>query len=149
MGPWASQGMALPIPGSTREEAMVDYETSLTVEPRPQGPWPPAGGGIHSREARSIFPPVPLRVGPPRCSGTVRGSRRAFWENSILDSRVVFTRLLVYMATCFFSDDVLWRNHLIERVELFELSSIHGTISRESTFHLYFVKVESGFSRND
>ena len=25
----------------------------------------------------------------------------------------------------------------------------HGTISRESTFHLYFVKVESGFSRND
>ena len=26
---------------------------------------------------------------------------------------------------------------------------MHGTVSRESTFYLYFVKVESGFSRND
>ena len=93
---------------------------------------------------------------PPKYSGTIRGSRRAFhrffglsWENSILDIRVLFTWLLVYMATCFFSDDVLQRDRFIERVELFEPSSIHGTISRESTFHLYFVKVESGFSRND
>jgi hypothetical protein len=39
----------------------------------------------------------------------------------------------------FFSDDVLWRNYLINRVELLEEKSIHGTISRESTFHLYFV----------
>ncbi len=28
-------------------------------------------------------------------------------------------------------------------------SQIHGTFSRESTFHLYFVKVESGFSTID
>ena len=91
----------------------------------------------------------------PKYSGTIRGSRRACyrffrlsWETSS-HSRVLFTWLLVYMATCFFSDDVLWRNYFIKRVELFELSSIHGTISRESTFHLYFVKVESGFSRND
>ena len=36
----------------------------------------------------------------------------------------ILTRLLFHMATCFFSDDVLWRNHLIDRVELFEENSI-------------------------
>ncbi len=28
------------------------------------------------------------------------------------------------MAACFFSDDVLWRNYLINRVELYEENSI-------------------------
>ena len=60
MGPWAPRGSALPIPGSTREEAMVDHETSLTVEPRPkaQGPWPPAGDAL-GEARRGIFPYSP------------------------------------------------------------------------------------------
>ena len=69
-----------------------------------------------------------------------------------LDSRLLELYSHDYLFTwlhVFCSDDALWRNYLIKRVELFEPSSIHGTISRESTFHLYFVKVESGFSRND
>ncbi len=33
-------------------------------------------------------------------------------------------RLLVYMTTVFFSEIVLWRNYLINRVELFEEKSI-------------------------
>ena len=32
------------------------------------------------------------------------------WENSILDVRVLFTWLLVYMGTCFFPEIVLRRN---------------------------------------
>ncbi len=47
---------------------------------------------------------------------------RTFSGGILSHSRVVF--ILVYMATCFFSGDVLWRNHLINRVELFEEKSI-------------------------
>ena len=59
----------------------------------------------------------PPRMAPPNARGPsevlVRAFHRLFglsWENSILDIRVLFTWLLVYMATCFFSDDVLRRN---------------------------------------
>ncbi len=87
-------------------------------------PW---GGEIHSREARwgvGVSPTISLWYVPPRMapiSGVLRRNLpRKFgsiaghlstefyrffglsWETSS-HSRVLFTRLLVYMATCFFS----------------------------------------------
>ena len=46
------------------------------------------------------------------------------WENILVIVEVVFT--VDYLFTCmfFFSGDVLWRNHLINRVVLFEEKSI-------------------------
>ena len=42
----------------------------------------------------------------------------------VISRSCIHSWLLVYMTTVFFSDDVLWRNHLIDRVELFEEKSI-------------------------
>ncbi len=72
----------------------------------------------------------PEAQGPPRCSGTVRGSRRAFLPTfrTFLGvysshSRVSFTRLLVY--TCvFFPEIALRRNQIIKEVVLVEEKSI-------------------------
>ena len=79
-------------------------------QPRGQ---PLSGGGIHSREARGRISCSP-RLCPPRCSGTVRGSRRAshrllrtflgdYGRIFVVNSRVLSPWPLVHTATCFFS----------------------------------------------
>ncbi len=46
------------------------------------------------------------------------------WERLLVIVEFYSHRLLVYMTTVFFSEIVLWRNYLINRVELFEEKSI-------------------------
>ncbi len=100
------------------------------VYPCPKG-LPLLGGYTLERLLLEIHsPPIPLGS-PPRCSGTIRGSRRAFTDFSyflgrlfLVNSRVVFT--VDYLFTCmfFFPEIVLWRNYLINRVALVEEKSI-------------------------
>ena len=113
----------------------------------------------HSRVLFHIdYLPIPWRIlpdGTPNARGPLEVLVGLFTDLSDFLGRLLvivefYSRdYLFTWLHVFVSDDVLWRNYFIKRVELCEPSSIHGTISRESTFHLYFVKVESGFSRND
>ncbi len=77
---------------------------------------PPSLGGKYTLERLSLeywcrYPLVPLEYspqdGPPRCSGTVRGSRRnSLWENSILllpeclDDHFIFNIFHGVITTC-------------------------------------------------
>ena len=83
-----------------------------------QGPWPPCWeGGIHSREARVYSPPVPPRVGPPRCSGTVRGSRGAFspiYSDFLGRIFIVIVELYSQLTTCSHTC-FLFRNRPLEK----------------------------------
>ena len=57
-------------------------------------------------------------------SGVLVGTSRESWENSILDIRVLLHGYFLHEYMFFFSEIVLQRDYFIERVELFEESSI-------------------------
>ena len=84
------------------------------------------------------FPSNPPQDGPPNL-GIARICRGVFlvellpiftdlyglsWAIILVNSRVVFTVDYLYYIHVFFSGIVLWRNYLINRVELFEDKSI-------------------------
>ncbi len=98
----------------------------VLVEPLPTvySQWPPAGRVEPLRASLS-----PLYRGPITRPILIDLYRflpifRTFLGDYSSHSRVLFAWLLVYMTTVFFSEIVLWRNYLINRVVLFEEKSI-------------------------
>ncbi len=112
-------GSTLPLValGATPQGANPEGQTLRGVFPEQSSPrWPPLVSGLLGF-ARSI----PGRI--------VTGFHRFIWtflgDLFLVISRVcIHSRLLVYMTTVFFSEIVLRRNCLINRVVLFEEKSI-------------------------
>ena len=108
--PWANRPpsvdplVAVVDPSSIARAAVDPLVAGSRMQPRPMAP--PFGGEIQPgrRLRRGVAPPMaPCRVRP--------------WLVSLVN-------LLIIVGQSCMSDDVLWRNHLINRVELFEEKSI-------------------------